>query len=805
MLGGRGPSGGLVKADSACEKNRRMSSAARSGRPDRAFLRGRLGRGLLALIALSFLLFGVWPANADEPAASGSAQNLLAGKKPIRANVHRRLDALTDGRRGREGDPWKSQLMTPFDGRESEVVYDLGADVPIVAAWLQGDNNDTYELEISSDGNKFSPLWSVPAQRNGGLRIRSTTSLEGHGRYLKLHPRSGDGFFGVTELQAFSQVPPEMPPPGGREVRGGSVDGHMRDATTLLGLALLAPLLLVHRRSKPGWIATALGLAALGLWYFGRAYLNVLPIETREVSLVRGVLGAVAAFAVAREVFAPRRYPAHRPIIIGTLALTGVLGVLAFYNLGQPQFYSRGHDEWTFSHYLDLRQYYTTSKYFDELGYRGIYEADVASYLEDNPGRAQQIQNIPMRDLHSLKMSTPAAQAERIAAIKKNFTPERWEQLKEDNRWFRSAMGDAHWLEMLCDYGGNATPVWIAIAHFLFKAVAPSNLGFTLLGMLDLALLTGMFFAIWRCYGLRTMLVTMTVFGANDFIMYGTNWGGATLRHDWLAYIGFAACALRREKYALGGALLALSTMIRVFPALALVGVALPAILRVGEQVAKERRLPKLKELMERERATLHVVLGAAAAVVVSFGLSAAVLSPASWPECLHKVSQLSADPHPASIALRSLIGGSEGNQASVINARQPLFIFAIAFYVGGVVMAARRRRLDQCALLGMILVPVLLYPANYYIHFVFLLPLLATERPAEGVAGATLSRLDAGIWLLLLLMCAVQYFTVPIPDLGLHFALETVVLFCMLTILLGLLVYEDAAAWFAVEPAAES
>jgi hypothetical protein len=777
-----------------------MSSAPVFPRRDAASPRGSFGRALLALIALSFLLVGIWPALADQPTPTSEPKNLLAGKQPISATVHRRLDALTDGRRGREGDSWKSQLMTPFDGRSSEVVYDLGADVPIVAAWLQGDNNDTYELEISKDGKNFAPLWSVPISRNGGLRIRTATNLNGHGRYLRLHPRTGDGFFGVTELQVFSEVPSVMPPPGGRELRGGSVDGHMRDATTLLGVALLAPLLLVHRRSKLGWIVTALAIAAVGLWYFARAYLNVLPIETREVALVRGVVGAIAALAVAREVFAPRRYPAHRPIVIGTLALTGVLGVLCFYNLAQPQFYSRGTDEWTFSHYLDLRQYYTTSKYFDELGYRGIYEADVASYLEDNPGREAQIQNIPMRDLHSLQMSTPAAQMQRIKAIKQNFSPERWEQLKQDNRWFRTAMGDAHWLEMLVDFGGNATPVWIAITHLLFEAISPSNLGFTVLGMLDLALMLGMFFAVWRCYGLRTMLVTMTVFGANDFIMYGTNWGGATLRHDWLAYIGFGACALRREKYALGGALLALSAMIRVFPALALIGVALPAILRVGEQITRERRLPQWKELLERERATAQVVLGATVAVLVTFTFSAVVLSPAAWPECLHKISQLSADAHPASIALRSLIAGGEGNQGSVLRARQPLYILAIVFYVVMVVLAARKRRLDQCALLGMILVPVLLYPANYYIHFVFLLPLLATERAPEGPTGATLSRLDAGIWLLLCLMCAVQYFTVPVPDLALHFYLETVVLFAMLTILLGLLVYEEAARFWAAE-----
>src|SRR5262249_44959161 len=148
------------------------------------------------------------------------------------------------------------------------------------------------------------------------------------------------------------------------------------------------------------------------------------------------------------------------------------------------------------------------------------------------------------------------------------------------------------------------------------------------LGMLDLALLCGMFCAVFRCYGPRTALIVMCVFGANDFIMYGTNWGGATLRHDWLVYIGFGACALRRERYALGGALLALSTMIRVFPALAIIGATPPAFLRLSEQLAKDRRLPPLKEWIAKERGTVRMLIGAAATMLVSVGVSAAILSP---------------------------------------------------------------------------------------------------------------------------------------------------------------------------------
>jgi hypothetical protein len=181
--------------------------------------------------------------------------------------------------------------------------------------------------------------------------------------------------------------------------------------------------------------------------------------------------------------------------------------------------------------------------------------------------------------------------------------------------------------------------------------------------------------------------------------------------------------------------------------------------------------------------------------MLATFAISAAILSPAAWPDCMQKIAQLSADSHPASIALRSLIGGWEDNQALVIRNRLPLFVAATLLYLGLVAFAAKKRRLDQGAMLGMILVPVLLYPANYYIHFVFLLPLVATERPANA-EEAPVSLTDAGIWLALLFMCAVQYFTTMIPDLGLHFYFETVVLFTTVTIILGLLVKDDVLAW---------
>ena len=748
----------------------------------------------LALIAVAFVLVlgGTLPLAFAQGEDASSGENLLAGKRPARSQDIRRASALTDGNAGYEGDEWNTPVTTVFRGRDAFVVFDLGAERDIDAGFLQGDNNDSYELSISSDGERFSRVWEIGTQGQPGLRNRVKSGLGARGRYVKLRPRSGDGSFGVSEFQLYERAPSALPPELPKR-RGMSFSQIFRDRALSLGLFLLLPVVLVRRQAGALWVVLGGLLALAGILPFVSALYDASPIDSRSVALVRGVVGVTAALILAREIFVRGALRAHPALTFGSLGLCSVLGVLCFYNLGQPQFYNRAADSWTFAHYLDLRQYYTTARYFDEIGYRGVYEADVAAFREDEPAAFQRRgDRVPMRDLHSHNMSTIGRELPRIDAIKKQFSKERWESYKEDARWFRDAMGEGHYLEMMVDYGGNATPVWMAIAHLIFSALDPSDAAFTVTGAIDLALLLGMFFAVFRCFGVRTMIVTMIVFGANDFIMYGTNWGGATLRHDWLAYMGYGACALKREKWVLGGAMFGLAATIRAFPGLCLIGACIPFAVRLAERAWRERRFPPLGELYRSEQPTFRIVFGGVLAIVLAVAFSMIVLYPAAWADWYVKVSQLSAEPHPASIALRSLLGGSEGDQYRILASRRPVYLAAVFFYVGLVVIAARKRRPEQAAMLGMILLPVVMYPANYYIHFVFLLPLIPLELKAGKEGDAPASATDAGVWIALLAMCGVQYFTVLVPDLALHFYLETAVLFAMLTLVLFLLVFRD-------------
>src|SRR5690606_15299194 len=77
---------------------------------------------------------------------------------------------------------------------------------------------------------------------------------------------------------------------------------------------------------------------------------------------------------------------------------------------------------------------------------------------------------------------------------------------------------------------------------------------------------------------------------------------------------------------------------------------------------------------------------------------------------------------------LKSLIGGNDWGVVANLRARRVLYVTAFAAAIAAVALACRRRPLDQAALLALPLIPVLNNPANYYSHFIFLLPLLGAS-----------------------------------------------------------------------------
>jgi hypothetical protein len=744
---------------------------------------------LVVVACLAAFLLGE-PATA----AASPSGNLLADLSPVSTRLARRAHVLTDGKSARPGGYWKSTVTAQLDSLEAFVVYDLGQEQKISAVWLQGDSNDVYDVSGSKDGERYESIFRANPVSDAGMRSRFGSGFNASARYIRLTALTGDGAFAVSELQVFGESP-ERFPPAVTEAGGAPLERRVRDATLLFGFALIGMVVLAFRGApRWWWLAPIAALVLFAAYGFFDAVRDAWPLGSREISTVRCTLALVATVAILRESFFPAKIPAHRGAIFGALGVSAALSFMAFYDLGHPQFWDSKRQQWTFVHFLDLRQYYPTAKYFPELGYRGMYEADVAAYVEDNRVNLDSLQTLPMRDLSDLQGSTVGDQRARVESVKSKFSPERWAEYKRDAAYFRESMGTPGYLEMMNDMGGNATPVWMGIAHILFSFIHASNTAFLVTALLDPLLLLGAFVAVGRAFGVRTALACMVVFGANDFIMYGTNWAGATLRHDWLAYIALGAAAVRTKRFALGGALFATSATIRAFPALTLIGASIPALWWAADYLRKNKKFPSIATIRAEQKPTLRLMLGAAVTVTVLFVFSALVLSPEAWADWASKVGQLSSDPHANHISLRSLIAGWGDDQSAVVRARLPIFIGAVLCYVAAVVIAARRMPPEQAAVLALVLVPVLFYPANYYIHLVCFLPLVISEKNAEG-KSAPLGPVDAAIAMTLLGMCAAQFIAVLITDMGIHFYLNGVILFVAITTMLIVLLRAEAKA----------
>jgi hypothetical protein len=283
------------------------------------------------------------------------------------------------------------------------------------------------------------------------------------------------------------------------------------------------------------------------------------------------------------------------------------------------------------------------------------------------------------------------------------------------------------------------------------------------------------------------MLLCAIVFGTTDFPMFGSDWAGSTLRLDWLATLGLAACALRTRRYVLGGALLAHAGLVRAFPAVALAFTPLPLVVYLVERLWRRQQLTR-SELRAAQPGLGRLLASALVTSSLLVGLSSALFGFApAWGGWLQKISihtepartnhlgvrtVAAFDPDLTSDAL-SRAGASnpwaEWERTQLVtyaHHRSAVWALRLMFCVL-CLLACRNARPEQAALIGLLLIPVFSYPANYYLHYVYLLPLLAVD---QGTRTRPL------IELVLLCMSVLEYFTLGLA-IDLRFFWESVIL----------------------------
>jgi hypothetical protein len=741
--------------------------------------------------------------SASTPAAA-EPQNLLAGRRPLRSSGVKNADRLTDNLMSNEGDEWLTDVTARFSSARSFVEYDLGGPQTLRCVMVQADNNDVYFMYGSLDGQDWRQLWRVGAEQGAGMRVRAT-KLEATARYLRLSATGGDALYSVSEIAAFSECPmiwpAEIP-----HARGIPV-GDAFDVKVLVFGILAGIFVLVHRR-KAGNLQYVLLLPIFGAgWMMVSELVDLYPFFNQEPPL-RALAAGLAALVVVKEAFLSKRWAPHRAVSLATLGFCAFTAFGTYYHFGMPQFFDQAKGRRTLVHTWDMRHYWPIAKYFKELRFDGLYLGSLAAYIDNTPGfTQQQLANVHLRDLRDSEMRSGTEVASQLPEIRARFTPERWEEFKRDMKYFSDTMGGADYLGSMQDHGGNATPVWILGAHLIYGYLPASEWLISLAGLIDPLLVLLFFYILYRSFGTRIALYVIVIWGATDFYNFGSNLMGSTLRQDWLVALGIGACALKKGRYVLGGVLVAYGGLIRAFPAMATFFFLVPMAWFAFDSWLARRKWPTVAEWRAGQRPALRAFAGAAACVIFFVGLTSAIFGfRGSWLAWKEKIEIHATGPSTNNVGLRNLMAfdpslsakaltehrrpGPWGDwgyaQKKTYEARRPLFYSILLLATALGLIASRGRRLEEAALIGLLLIPFYFYPSNYYCHFVFLLP-MAVVRPREDR-----DRTFAIVFIVLAAMCFGQYFTLAEGWTDLRYTYQSFLLLIGFSIILVQLAWES-------------
>jgi hypothetical protein len=336
------------------------------------------------------------------------------------------------------------------------------------------------------------------------------------------------------------------------------------------------------------------------------------------------------------------------------------------------------------------------------------------------------------------------------------------------------------------------------MAWLLFRDLPANELTLSLTGLIDPALLLVMFGLIWRTFGLRVMLCSALLFGATDFHMFGSNLVGSTLRQDWLVALGLGACALKKERWMLGGALLAYAGMIRAFPAVATLFLAVPPLWWLVDR-SRSRASMDIASFWREQGHALRAGIGAVLMVMGLLGASSAVFGfDEAWGNWLRKIEIHATGPSVNNVGLRNVMSYQpryaaknvlrpdqpepwidwQRTQKETYAQRRPLAFLILALVMSLAVYACRKRELHSIALVGLMTIPFLFYPSNYYAHFIFLLPL----------ALAADDRKFTWLFAVLCALCVGQYFSLWETWSDLRYTWQSFLLLGALLAILGML-----------------
>ncbi|MDH5674763.1 MAG: discoidin domain-containing protein [Myxococcales bacterium] len=365
-------------------------------------------------------------------AAHGGAQeascppgNLLDNRSAVpTSRGATRAEAATDGWHTPEGHAADTPdaALIKADGY---LQWDLGHLHKMVAATIQSDNNDTYRISVSNDGETFATVWTLDKVDQAGLHEQWAKGFTAIGRYVRIESPSGDAVRAISEARIYCQPPDPWPPV--RAIR--KVVTQEPDASRLAQIQSFK-------------IVLGLGVIALLLW--------LLPHLRRRARTITGL--SIAALSLA------------------TWLHFGLF-----------------HDGKTVVHHWDAFHYFIGSKYFPELGYFELYRCTAAAQRES--GQHADLDQTGIRDLDDNRVYPGTWSRTHEGRCRADFSPRRWKQFVADLERFRKLMKSRPLVHSLGDHGFNATPLNVAWLRLFTAATTPSDGTLTAIAAVDMVTL----------------------------------------------------------------------------------------------------------------------------------------------------------------------------------------------------------------------------------------------------------------------------------------------------------------------------
>lgn len=473
---------------------------------------------IVIMVTLSAPSFAAKKKTPPPPAPLCTDQNLLKGSTPTSTGtVTGVLTNIFDNQSYANNAFWDLPNVVKI-GPDGAVLFDLGHETEIHSGWIQADNNDIYTLSGSLDGTHYEVITDFQPTMPMGLQTRVNTNIQGKARFLKLTASDGDSWYSVSEMGLYCQTPSPFPP-----------------QTTILPST--------KTETKPS----------------EQKGLNDYKVTVYKVYIGIAFLVLYALHLYLKKIGKSSYILSSRVVLMGTLAFLAYSSYYNFYN-------------WHFQndiHSWEVYHYYLGAKYFPELGYNGLYECTTVADSED--GFAARARNRKLRD-HRTNTIRPASYVlDNPQLCKANFTEMRWQDFKQDLKWFRGVMAPDRWDSMQKDHGYNPPPVWTTLGRIVGSFYKTTTPDIRALVHLDMTIVLIAFAMIWWAFGWEGCFLALIVWGLNYPSRY--YWiGGAFLRYSWFFTAMAGIALLKKGKHIAGGFFMALSTSITIFPLFFLVG-----------------------------------------------------------------------------------------------------------------------------------------------------------------------------------------------------------------------------------------